>query len=295
MMRQAAAWRRISEFAHTSSAAKIGVQIGHAGPRGATRSDAGRPDVPLADGGWPLLAASAVPYHTASATPAQMTRADMDAVRDAFVAAAHRAEAAGFDLVEIQAGHGFLLSSFLTPVMNHRTDDHGGSLDNRLRFPVEVVTAVRAAWPASKPLTVRISATDWVGEGGLTAEDSVAIAAAFVAAGADLIDVSTGETSANAKPVYGRMYQTPFADRIRNEAHCATMAVGNIYDADHANAILAAGRADLVALGRPHLADPMWTLRAAAELGYRGVAVPAPYALGQAQLARNLATAAKVV
>jgi anthraniloyl-CoA monooxygenase len=288
---QAAAWRRITDLVHAESGAKIGVQLGHAGPRGATRADAGRPDVPLAEGGWPLLAASAQPYADGSAMPAAMTRADMDALRDAFVAATLRAEAAGFDLVELQAGHGFLLSSFLTPLMNRRTVEYGGALENRLRFPLEVARAVRAAWPAGKPLAVRISASDWAGEAGVTPAEAVNIAAAFVAEGVDLVDVSAGETSATAKPVYGRMFQTPFADRIRNEVRCATMAVGNIYEPDHVNSILAAGRADLVALGRPHLADPMWTLRAAAELGYRGAIGPAVYATGQAQLARNLAKA----
>jgi anthraniloyl-CoA monooxygenase len=288
---QASAWAKITAFVHAESAAKIGVQIGHAGARGATVPDPARPDVPLAEGGWPLLSASAEPYAPGGQVPAAMTRADMDAVRDAFVAAALRAEAAGFDLIELQAGHGNLLSSFLTPLMNHRADEYGGSLDNRLRYPIEVARAVRAVWPAGKPMAVRISANDWVGEDGVTPADAVVIAKAFVAAGADLIDVSAGETSPSAKPVYGRMFQTPFADRIRNEARCATMAVGNIFEPDHVNSIIAAGRADLVALGRPHLIDPMWTLRAAAALGYRGVSVPAAYALGQAQLARNLAKA----
>jgi anthraniloyl-CoA monooxygenase len=289
---QTAAWRRITDLVHAESAARIGVQIGHAGSRGSTRPDAGRPDVPLAEGGWPLVAASAEPYAPDGAVPAAMTRADMDAVRDAFVATTLRADAAGFDLIELHAGHGFLLSSFLTPLMNRREDEYGGSLANRLRFPIEVARAVRAAWPAGKPLAVRISANDWMGDAGVTPAEAVEIAAAFVAEGVDLIDVSAGETWHAAKPVYGRMFQTPFADRIRNETRCATMAVGNIFEPDHVNSILAAGRADLVALGRPHLADPMWTLRAAAELGYRGAHVPAPYATGQAQLARNLAKAA---
>ncbi|CAN5320913.1 bifunctional salicylyl-CoA 5-hydroxylase/oxidoreductase [soil metagenome] len=290
---QALAWRRITDFVHTHTAAKIGVQLGHAGARGATQADGSRPDTPLASDGWPLLAASARAHAPKGKVPVAMNRANMDNVRDAFVDAARRAETAGFDMIEIQAGHGFLLSSFITPVLNLRDDDYGGELINRMLFPIEVVRAVRAQWPADRPVSVRISATDWVGEGGLSAEESVTIATMLMAEGVDLIDVSTGETSVAAKPVYGRMYQTPFADRIRNEARCATMAVGNIYEPDHANAILAAGRADLVALGRPHLIDPMWTLRAAATLGFRGAAAPPAYALGLDQLARNLATAKK--
>jgi anthraniloyl-CoA monooxygenase len=285
---QAIAWRRVTDFVHRESSAKIGIQLGHAGARGSTRGDTGRPDMPLPDGNWPLLSASAVPYANGGQVPAAMTGADMDAVRDAFVAATLRADLAGFDLIELQAGHGFLLSSFITPLMNHRDDDHGGSLANRLRFPLEVARAMRAAWPAAKPMAVRISASDWAGSAGVTPADAVEIAAAFVREGIDLVDVSAGETSTSAKPVYGRMFQTPLADRIRNEARCATMAVGNIYEPDHVNSILVAGRADLVALGRPHLIDPMWTLRAAATLGYRGAPVPAPYALGLAQLARNM-------
>ena len=211
----------------------------------------------------------------------------MDGVRDAFVLAAINARAAGFDLVELQAGHGFLLSSFITPLMNQRTDDYGGSLENRLRFPLEVVRAVRSALGDTMPLAVRISANDWAGEAGVTPEEAVKIAAALSEAGADLIDVSAGETSA-ARPTYGRMFQTPFSDQIRNEAGLATIAVGNIFEPDHVNSILAAGRADLVALGRPHLADPSWTLRAAAEAGYDGLRISPLQSIGLEQLTRTL-------
>jgi anthraniloyl-CoA monooxygenase len=218
----------------------------------------------------------------------------MDAVRDQFVAATLRGLEAGFDMVELHAAHGYLLSSFITPLTNRRTDEYGGSLENRLRFPLEVFRAMRAAWPAEKPMSVRISANDWAGEAGVTPEEAVVIGRAFAEAGADLIDVSAGQTWADARPVYGRMFQTPFADRVRNEGRVATMAVGNIYEPDHVNSILAAGRADLVALARPHLIDPMWTLRAAAAHDYRGIAVPPPYRAGMAQLARNLAREAEL-
>jgi anthraniloyl-CoA monooxygenase len=212
----------------------------------------------------------------------------MDLVRDQFVAAARMGVEAGFDMVELHAAHGYLLSSFLTPLLNRRTDEYGGSLENRLRFPLEVFAAIRSALPPHMPMSVRISATDWAGEDGITPDEAVEVAQAFAREGADLIDVSAGQTWAEARPVYGRMFQTPFSDKLRNEARVATMAVGNIYEPDHANSILAAGRADLVALGRPHLIDPMWTLRAAAALDYRDVHVPPQYLGGQAQLARNL-------
>jgi anthraniloyl-CoA monooxygenase len=202
------------------------------------------------------------------------------------------AERAGFDMIELHCAHGYLLSSFITPLQNQRTDDYGGSLENRLRYPLEVFTAVRAAWPADKPISVRISATDWVA-GGISGEDSVEIARAFKLAGADLIDVSTGQTSPDAKPVYGRMFQTPYADRIRNEIGIATMAVGNVTEPDQVNAILAAGRADLVALGRPHLADPFWTLHAAAQLGYAEADWPVQYVPGKQQLERLIERAAE--
>jgi anthraniloyl-CoA monooxygenase len=212
---------------------------------------------------------------------------------DEFVAATRMAVEAGFDMVELHAAHGYLLSSFITPLHNKRDDEYGGSLENRLRFPLEVFRAMRETWPAQRPMSVRISANDWMGELGVTPDEAVDIARAFAAAGADLIDVSAGQTWADCKPIYGRMFQTPFADQIRNEGRLTTMAVGNIYETDHVNSILAAGRADLVALARPHLAEPYWTLHAAAAHDYRGVFVPPPYLGGQAQLARNLKRAAE--
>ncbi len=290
-----AAWRRVTDFVHAQSAAKICLQLGHSGAKGSTQVGWETMDAPLPSGNWPLVAASDVAWSPGNARPRAMTRADMDAVRDQFVRATEMAVEAGFDMVELHAAHGYLLSGFLTPLHNKRTDAYGGSLANRLRFPLEVFAAMRAAWPAERPMSVRISATDWMGDAGISPDDSVAIARAFTDAGADLIDVSAGQTWSDAKPVYGRMFQTPYADRIRNEAHCATMAVGNIYEPDHVNSILAGGRADLVALGRPHLVDPMWTLRAAAGAAYRGVAVPRPYEAGMSQLARNLARAAETL
>ena len=290
-----AAWRRVTDFVHANSAAKICLQLGHSGSKGSTRRGWEGMDQPLPEGNWPLMAASDVPWGPHNQRPRPMTRADMDQVRDQFVRATERAVEAGFNMVEMHAAHGYLLSGFITPLQNKRTDDYGGSLENRLRFPLEVFRAMRAAWPADRPMSVRISATDWMAEAGVTPDEAVLIAKAFAQAGADLIDVSAGQTWAEAKPVYGRLFQTPFADKIRNEARLATMAVGNIFEPDHANSILAAGRADLVALGRPHLIDPMWTLRAAAQADYRAVAVPPPYLGGQAQLGRNLQRAAELL
>ena len=280
------AWKRIVDFVH-GQGSRIAVQLAHAGRRGSVERPWGaRADQPLEDG-WPLIAPSPVPWTDKDQTPREMNRADMDRVRDAFVQATRWAAEAGFDMVELHCAHGYLLSSFLTPVSNHRTDDYGGPVGNRLRFPLEVFAAMRAVWPQDRPMSVRLSATDWVEE-GLTPEDSVVIARAFADAGCDLIDVSAGSTTPDAQPVYGRMFQTPFSDRIRNEAGVATMAVGNIYETDHVNSILAAGRADLCALARPHLADPNWSLRAAAELGWRGQMPPVQYLAGFGQLARNL-------
>jgi anthraniloyl-CoA monooxygenase len=283
-----AAWRRITEFVHTNSRAKICLQLGHSGGKGSTKLGWEGNDVPLDDGNWPVMAASDVPWSSVNQHPKAMTRADMDAVRDQFVTAVRMGVEAGFDMVELHAAHGYLLSSFITPLQNRRTDEYGGSIDNRLRYPLDVFAAMRAALPPHMPMSVRISANDWAGDDGITTDDAVAIAEAFAREGADLIDVSAGQTSTDASPVYGRMFQTPFSDKLRNEARVATMAVGNIYEPDHANSILAAGRADLVALGRPHLIDPMWTLRAAAALDYRDIHVPPQYLNGQAQLARNL-------
>lgn len=283
---QIAAWQAINQFAHRHSAARTCAQIGHAGARAACRPPEQGYDLPL-DQPWPIVSASARPWKAGGLVPAALTEADMERVIADFVAATRRAEAAGFDMVELQAGHGNLLSSFITPVMNTRDDAFGGSLDNRLRFPLAVVAAVRAAWPEDKPLAVRISANDWVGEAGVTPAEAVEIARRLKAAGVDLIDVSAGETAPEARPVFGRMFQTPFADHIRNEAQIATLAVGNITDADQVNSILAAGRADLVALGRPHLVDPAWTLRAAAQAGHDGQFVPLPYVPGQQQALRG--------
>ncbi len=285
---QTAAWRRIVDFVHANGRAKFCLQLGHSGPKGSTKVGWEGYDVPLESGNWPVMAASDVPWSADNQAPRPMTRADMDAVRDQFVAATKAGLEAGFDMIELHAAHGYLLSSFITPLMNKRDDDYGGSLENRLRFPLEVFRAMRDAWPADRPMSVRISANDWMGDAGVTPDEAVEIGRAFTEAGADLIDVSAGQTWADCKPVYGRMFQTPFADQVRNEGRLTTMAVGNIYEPDHVNSILAAGRADLVALARPHLIDPMWTLRAAAGQDYRGAAVPPPYLGGMAQLARNL-------
>jgi anthraniloyl-CoA monooxygenase len=283
-----AAWKRIVDFVHSQSKAKICLQLGHSGGKGSTGLGWEGSDLPLANGNWPVMAASDVQWSPVNQVPKPMTRADMDSVRDQFVAAVRMGLEAGFDMVELHAAHGYLLSGFITPLQNRRIDEYGGSLENRLKYPLEVFAAMRAAWPGDRPMSVRISATDWAGEDGITPEDAVLVGEAFAREGADLIDVSAGQTWAGQQPVYGRMFQTPFSDRIRNEGQLATMAVGNIYEPDHANSILAAGRADLVALARPHLIDPFWTLRAAAALDYRDVAVPPQYLNGMAQLARNL-------
>jgi len=289
-----AAWRRIVQFVHANSAAKFCLQLGHSGPKGSTKVGWEGYDVPLEAGNWPVMAASDVPWSPDNQVPRPMDRTDMDRVIAEFVAAVRMGLDAGFDMVELHAAHGYLLSSFITPLTNKRTDEYGGSLEGRLRFPLEVFRAMREAWPGDRPISVRISANDWMGELGVTPGEAVEIGRAFAAAGADLIDVSAGQTWADCQPVYGRMFQTPFADQVRNEGRLTTMAVGNIYEPDHVNSILAAGRADLVALARPHLIDPMWTLRAAASQDYRGVAVPPPYLGGMAQLARNLAREAEL-
>lgn len=290
---QIAGWARINALIHGGGETLVCAQIGHAGPRGACAApQGGRPATTPLDQPWPLVAASDRPWAEGGLVPAALDEAGMDAVRDAFVAATRRAEAAGFDVLEIQAGHGTLLSSFITPLMNHRQDAYGGDLDGRLRFPLSVVEAVRAVWPEAKPLLVRISAEDWMGEAGLAPDEAVEIARRLAAAGADLIDVSSGETHPDARPVTGRMYQTPLSDRIRNEAGVRTLAVGAVTEADQANAILAAGRADLVALGRPHLLDPAWTLKAAAAAGRREHPTPSVYRAGFDQLARQARSAA---
>jgi anthraniloyl-CoA monooxygenase len=281
-------FKRIVDFVHANSDAKIALQLGHAGPKGSTRVPWEGEDLPLAQGGWPLISASPQQYlDGVSDWSRPMTREDMDRVREGFVRSTLLAAQAGFDWLELHCAHGYLLSSFISPITNQRTDTYGGSLENRLRYPLEVFRAMRAAWPEQLPMSVRISAHDWV-EGGITPNDAVAIARAFKAAGADLIDCSSGQVSKKQKPVYGRMYQTPFADRVRNEAEIATMAVGAISEADHVNSIIAAGRADLCAVARPHLANPAWALQEAAKIGYRDVAWPKQYLSGKTQLERNL-------
>jgi anthraniloyl-CoA monooxygenase len=278
-----AAWRRLTDFVHAETEAKICCQIGHSGRKGSTQVGWEVMDAPLKEGNWELISASAIPWSDNNAVPRAATREDMDAIKAQFVAAAEMAERAGFDMIELHAAHGYLISSFISPMSNQRDDEYGGSLENRLRYPLEVFAAMRAVWPAEKPMSVRISANDWVGEDGVTPQEAVEIAKAFRAAGADIIDVSAGQTSTEAKPVYGRMFQTPFSDRIRNEADIPTMAVGNIYEADHANSILIAGRADLVAVGRPHLADPYWLHHEAARIGDRHATWPTPYEAGRDQ------------
>jgi anthraniloyl-CoA monooxygenase len=280
-----AAWKRIVDFVHANSAAKFCLQIGHAGRKGATKLMWEGIDEPLEDGGWPLIAPSRLPYFPHSQVPREMTRADMDAVIADFVQAAERGIRAGFDMLELHCAHGYLLASFVSPLTNVRKDQYGGSLENRLRFPLEVFAALRRVWPADKPMSVRISATDWK-DGGLTGAEAVEVARAFAAAGCDLIDVSTGQTVPDAEPVYGRMYQTPFSDQIRNEAGLATMCVGTITTADQVNTIIAAGRADLVALARPHLVDPAFTLKAAAWYEAANVHCPPQYLAGRDQLFR---------
>ena len=289
---QTAAWKRIVGFVHSSTHAKIAMQLGHAGAKGSTRVPwQGGEDLPLERGNWPLISASPQQFlDGVSAWSRAMTRADMNQVTADFVAATKRAAEAGFDWLELHCAHGYLLSAFLSPLTNQRNDEYGGSMENRLRWPLEVFAAMRAVWPHDLPMSVRISAHDWV-EGGNTPEDAVAIARAFKAVGADLIDVSSGQVSKRQKPVYGRMYQTPFADLIRNEVGIATMAVGAISEADHVNSIIAAGRADLCAIARPHLANPAWTLNEAAKIGYTagiGADWPVQYLSGKNQLERNL-------
>jgi anthraniloyl-CoA monooxygenase len=290
---QGEAWTRIAAFVHEHSGARIGLQLGHAGPKGSTQLGWEEADEPLREGNWPLIAASAIAYGPDNQVPRAMTRADMDRVREEFVRAAKRGAACGFDMLELHCAHGYLLSSFICPLTNRRTDEYGGTLERRMRYPLEVFAAIRAAWPQDRPISVRISAHDWA-PGGNTPDDAVAIARMLKAAGADMVDVSSGQTTREAKPVYGRMYQTPFSDRIRNEARIATIAVGNIFEADHVNSIIAAGRADLCAIARAHLTDPNWTLHAAAQQGFNEIEWPKQYLSGKAQLERNLARAAQM-
>ena len=308
------AWTRIVAFVKTHTVAKIGMQLGHSGPKGSTQRGWDESDEPLppdasglsgpsgpgGPGGgernWPLLACSPLPYGPTNQMPKAMTRADMDEVTGQFVQAAQWAAECGFDWLELHCAHGYLLSSFLSPLTNVRGDEYGGSIANRCRYPLEVFAAVRAVWPFEKPMSVRISAHDWAPEGerGNTPDDAVEISRLFKDAGCDMIDVSSGQTTRLARPVYGRMYQTPFSDRIRQEVGIGTIAVGAIFEPDHVNSIIASGRADLCALGRPHLADPFWTLHAAAAQGYHGVEWPVQYLQGRNQLERNLARAAEL-
>jgi anthraniloyl-CoA monooxygenase len=282
-----AAWKRISQFIHANSEAKVCLQLGHSGRKGSTKIAWEGMDAPLDAGNWEVLGPSAIRHADSMHMPREMTRADMDNVVQDFVRATEMGIEAEFDMIELHCAHGYLLSSFITPLSNQRTDEYGGSLENRLRFPLEVFSAMRKVWPQDRPMSVRISATDWA-EGGIAGEESVAIAKAFASACADIIHVSTGQTSSNARPVYGRMFQTPYSDRIRNEAGIPTIAVGNITTADQVNGIIAAGRADLCALARPHLSDPHWTLHAAAELGYDEQHWPPQYLTGKQQLERTI-------
>mgnify|MGYP003647260803 CR=1 FL=1 len=289
-----AAWTRLTDFVHAETEAKICCQIGHSGRKGSTQVGWEEMDAPLKAGNWETVSASAIAWSDTNETPREATRADMDRIRDAFVSATEMAARANFDMIELHAAHGYFISSFISPLSNRRDDEYGGSLENRMRYPLEVFNAMRAVWPEGKPMSVRISANDWAGDDGVTPEEAVEIARMFDAAGADIIDVSAGQTSTQAKPVYGRMFQTPFSDRIRNEGGIKTMAVGNIYEADHVNSILMAGRADLVCIARPHLADPYWTLREGAKIGDRHAHWPQPYAPGRDQAWRLADRAAEM-
>lgn len=281
-------WQRIVDFVHTNTQAKIGIQIGHAGGKSSTRLAWEGIDQPLKEGNWPIISASATQYlEGVSQTAREMTREDMDRVKSDFIAATKAAEEAGFDWLELHAAHGYLLSSFISPLTNLRTDEYGGSLENRIKYPIEVFKAIRAVWPAGKPISVRISAHDWT-VGGTTPDDAVEIARAFKDAGADIIDCSSGQVSKKEKPIFGRTFQTPFADRIKNQVDIATIAVGAIFDADSANTIIAAGRADLCAVARPHLANPAWILTEGAKSGYTNMPWPKQYVAAKIQLERNL-------
>lgn len=291
----AAAWRRLTDFVHTETDAKICCQIGHSGRKGSTNIGWEGMDTPLKSGNWELISASAIPWSPNNAIPRMATRGDMERIKDQFVAATEMAKHAGFDMVELHAAHGYLISSFISPVSNTRDDEYGGCLNNRMRYPLNVFNAMREAWPEDKPMSVRISANDWVGEAGVTPMEAVEIAKMFVATGADIINISAGQTTTDAKPIYGRMFQTPFSDRIRNDAGLKTIAVGNIYEADHVNSILMAGRADLVCVGRPHLADPYWTLHAGTGIGDRYVGWPLPYLAGRDQSWRLADRAAELM
>jgi anthraniloyl-CoA monooxygenase len=288
-------WRRIVGFVHTHSPAKICLQIGHSGRKGSTQLGWQQDSHPLPEGNWTIYAPSALPYFEGiSQTPKPLDRADMARILAEHARAARLGLDAGFDMLELHMAHGYLLASFLSPLTNRRDDEYGGAIANRLRFPLEVFAAVREVWPADKPLSVRLSAADWA-EGGLSEDELIVVGRAFKRAGADVLDVSSGQTVPWQKPVYGRMWQTPFSDKIRNEVGIPTIAVGNIYEADHVNSIIASGRADLCALARPHLANAAWTQAAAAEQQYQAQWWPEPYLSGKAQLERNLARAAQMI
>jgi anthraniloyl-CoA monooxygenase len=291
---QAAQWKRLVDFVHTSSAAKVGIQLGHAGRKGATKVAWEGIDQPVAEGEWPLISASAIPYLKNSQVPKAMDRADMDRVKADFIRATELAITTGADWLELHCAHGYLLSSFLSPLTNLRGDDYGGSHENRARYPLEVFRAIREVWPKEKPISVRLSCHDWT-DGGNTPEDAAIFACMFKDAGADLIDCSSGQVSKEEEPVYGRLFQTPFSDKIRNEIGIPTIAVGAISEADHANSIIAAGRADLCAVARPHLADPAWSLHEAAKIGLTSIPWPKQYLSGKAQYETNLARAATTV
>jgi anthraniloyl-CoA monooxygenase len=289
-----AAWARIVHFVHANSTARIAIQLGHAGPKGSTKPAWEGTDQPLDEGNWPLIAASEQCYVPGFSQVARaVTREDMKNLEKDFVQAAAAADQAGFDWLELHCAHGYLLSTFISPLTNFRTDEFGGSIQNRCRFPLQIFSAIRKVWPATKPISVRISAHDWV-EGGMTPEDAVVVARLFKEAGADVIDCSSGQVSKLEQPVYGRLFQTPLSDQIRNEAQILTIAVGSITDADQANSIIASGRADLCAIGRPHLANPAWILHEAAKFGFEEVDWPIPYQAGRLQLDRNLARASIV-
>ena len=287
---QAEAWKRLVDFVHTTPA-KAGLQLGHSGRKGSTRVPWEGTDQPLEEGNWPVISASPVTYLTNGAIPREMTRDDLERVKADFCAAAARGARADFDVLELHCAHGYLLSSFLSPLTNRRKDEYGGSVENRARYPLEIFHAIRTVWPDERPISVRLSCHDWA-EGGNTPEDAATFARLFKAAGADMIDCSSGQVWHDDKPVYGRLYQTPFADKIRNEIGIATIAVGAISEADHANSIIAAGRADLCAIARPHLADPAWTLHEAAKIGVKSLPWPKQYLSGKTQYETNLARAA---
>jgi anthraniloyl-CoA monooxygenase len=277
---QAEAFARVVDFTRRWTPARLALQLGHSGRKGSTKRMWEGEDLPLDDSNWEVMAPSPIPYKPVNQTPREMTRDDMRRVTGEFVAAARRGADIGFDLLELHYAHGYLMSTFLSPLANRRTDDYGGSLDNRARFPLEVFDAVRAVWPDDRPMSVRISATDWV-DGGFTGDDAVAFAAMLKEHGCDIVDVSTGQVLADQKPKYGRLYQTPFADRIRHEVGMPTITVGAVASVDDANTIIMAGRADLCALARPHLVDPYWTLNASIDLGYAGHWWPEQYLSGR--------------